>query len=214
LYPVFRRQKGVVLLEWVTRISWADLLVIIIILRSTYVGSQRGLFGELFHILGICLAIVFGIHFYTIISGFINTYLFIPLNIADIIGFLIITLVIYLLLKLCYGLLQKIIKIEMFPAINRVGGPILGFCKGVTLSVLIFFFMLLTPVQYISDSAKTRSLFAPFFVNAGITLYEKSAEMFPAVQAKELKKLLSGAEPLKLDILRIKRKDKLDQILQ
>ena len=203
-----------VLLEWMARISWTDLLIIIILLRSTYVGSQRGFFGELFHIFGICLAIILGVHFYTPVSNFINQYFFIPTNIACIIGFLAITITIYLVFIFIYALLQKIIKVEIFPAINKIGGSLLGFAKGFAVSIFLVFIMLLTPIHYITESAKTRSLFAPFFIKAGTVLYEKGASLFSAVKAAELEHLLKGAEPLKFNIFQLKRRDKLDEILQ
>ena len=108
-------------MEWMRHISWPDLLVVIIILRSTYMGSQRGFFGELFHIFGICLSIIFGIHFYIPVSYFINTYFFIPLNIAYIIGFLLVIITIYLAFRFIYAFVRKIIKIEVFPDVNKIG---------------------------------------------------------------------------------------------
>ncbi len=197
-----------------TYISWVDLLVIIVVLRSTYVGSQRGFFGELFHIFGICLVIVFSIHFYTPVSNFLNQYLFIPLNIAYIIGFLIVTIVIYLIFKCIYGFLRKVIKIEAFPVINKIGGSVLGFCKGFAIATFLIFIMLLTPIRYITESAKTKSSFAPFFIKAGTLLYEKSLGIFSAVKTKELEQLLKGVEPLKFKGLQFKRRDALDEILE
>lgn len=201
-------------MEWMARVNWADLLVIIIVLRNTYVGSQRGFFGELFYIFGIYLAIIFGIHFYSILSNFINKYLFIALNISDLISFLIITFGIYFGFKVSYSFLQKIIKIELFPAINKIGGPLLGFCKGFVISTALFLIMLLTPISYITNSAKTGSLFGPFFIKAGTTLYEKSLNIISAIRPRDLTQLLAGAEPLKFKKFRLGKEEKLDKILQ
>lgn len=201
-------------MEWMARVNWADALVIIIVLRSTYVGSQRGFFGELFYIFGICLAIIFSIHFYALLSNFINKYLFIPLNISDVISFLIITFAICLGFKFIYGLLQKIIKIEVFPAINKVGGPLLGFCKGFIISILLFLIMLLIPIGYITDSAKEKSLFGPFFIETGVTLYKKSLSVISATKGRDLTRFLSGAKPLEFKIFKLRRKDRLDEILE
>ncbi len=201
-------------MEWMRHISWPDLLVVIIVLRSTYMGSQRGFFGELFHIFGICLGIILGIHFYIPVSDFINTYLFIPLNITYIIGFLLIIITIYLAFRFIYAFARRIIKVEMFPAINKIGGPIIGFCKGSALSIFLFFIMLLTPIHYISESAKTRSLFAPFFIKIGTTLYETSLKILPDVEKKGLEQLLKGVKPIEFKEFRFKKRDKLDEILE
>ena len=64
------------------------------------------------------------------------------------------------------------------------------------------------------NAAKTRSVLAPFFINAGVTAYERSAKIFSKVKIEELRDLLAGATPLEIKGLRLKRKDKLDEILQ
>ena len=135
-------------MEWITSIKWPDLLVIIIVLKCTYSGSQRGFFGELFHIFGICLAIICGTHFYSPIAIFFNTYVLIPFHVGNILSFGIVAFCCFILFNYIYGLLQKIIKVEMLPLLNKIGGPVLGFFKGMILCSFIFFIMLLTPINY------------------------------------------------------------------
>ena len=207
-------QKGVVLLGWMARVNWADVIAIIIVLRSTYVGSQRGFFGELFYIFGILFTIILSLHLYGNLGNFINRYLFIPLNISNLISFLIIIFILYVGFRFLYGFIQKVIKIEILPAINRIGGPLLGFCKGFVMATILYFLMLLIPITYITDSAKTKSFFGPFFIKTGTILYEKGINLIPVVESKDLTQLLSGAKPLKFGTFRLKRKDKMDEVLQ
>lgn len=201
-------------MEWMARVNWADIIAIIVVLRSTYVGSQRGFFGELFYIFGIFLTIIFSLHFYAIVSNFLNTYLFIPLNVSNLISFVIITSTIYLCFRFIYGFLQKIIKIEVFPAINKIGGPMVGFCRGFVTATAFFLLMLLIPVSYITESARANSLLGPFFVKTGTVLYKKSLNLIRIVEPKDLAELLSGAEPLRFRMFRLKRRDGVDEILQ
>jgi uncharacterized membrane protein required for colicin V production len=207
-------KREVVLLEWITRFNWVDVLVIVVLVRGIYVGSQRGFFGEFFYILGISTTIIFGIHFYSIGANFMNKYLFIPLNISNLLGFLFITFCLYLTFKFIYRLLQKIIKIEVFPAINKIGGLLLGFCKGFVISVLLLLIMLLIPIGYITDSVKAKSVFGPFFVDKGISLYKRVVAVISVVEPRDLTQLLEGAKPLNLNIFKFKKRDRLDEILQ
>ena len=94
-------------MEWLARVNWVDVIVIIIILRSTYVGSQRGLLGEFFHIFWIFIAIIFSTHLYFPISQFLNKYLFIAVNISDLISFLFVAGVIYLIFRFAGKFLQS-----------------------------------------------------------------------------------------------------------
>ena len=201
-------------MEWMTRINWVDALVIIIVLRSTYVGSQRGFFGELFNIIGICFSIIFGIHFYFRLSNFLNAYLLIPLNIANFISFIIIALIVFIVIKYIYGLLTRIIKIEMFQAISKTGGTLLGFLRGTAICMLLVFVMLLVPISYITESVKSRSLLSPFLAGAGSVMYKKSIGLISAIEDGKLERILSGAEPINFEGLRLKKRDKLDEILQ
>jgi uncharacterized membrane protein required for colicin V production len=191
-----------------------DLLAVIIVVRSTYVGPRRGFFGELFYILGFYLAIIASVHFYPFGSNFINKYLYIPLNISDLISFLIIISCVYFAVKSSYGLLQKLIRIEIFPAINNIIGLLLGFCKGFIISALLILIMLLVPVSYITDSVKAKSLFSPFLIKTGVALYKQGLSMISNVEPRDLTQFLSGAKPLDFKIFKLKRKDKLDEILQ
>ena len=201
-------------MEWLARVNWVDVIVIIIILRSTYVGSQRGLLGEFFHIFWIFIAIIFSTHLYFPISQFLNKYLFIAVNISDLISFLFVAGVIYLIFRFAGKFLQKTVKIEVFPNLNRIGGSILGLVKGLALTMIITLVMLLIPIRYVYYSVHTKSLTGPFFIKAGTTVYRKCAEIVPVMKKRDLQPLLSGAKPLDLGIFRLKRRNDLDDILQ
>jgi len=201
-------------LEWMAQISWPDLLAIIILLRSGYVGSQRGFFGELFHIFGMCAALFLAVFFYIPVSGFFNRYLFIPVSISYLLGFISILFFFYIVIKVAYGLMGKILKIEVIPGINKIGGLLLGLSKGIVLATLLFFAMLLTPIEYVFESAKERSLLAPFFVNAGVGLYQGISGVFSRGETGgEIERLISGVNHLHIKKLKLKRKDNLDEFL-
>ena len=153
------------------------------------------------------IVIVFGIHFYSLAANFLFKYLFIPLNIGNLISFFILSLLTYLIFFRIYNFLRKIIKVEILPAVNNIGGLIFGFCRGFVFSVFIAMILLLIPLAYVTDSVKKNSRLAPFFIRTGAILYEKTAGIVSKVKTERLKQLLSGAEPLKFEILNIKKRD-------
>lgn len=204
-------------MEWVSRVNWVDVLFLIIILRNIYVGSQRGFFAELFNILGMGIAILLSIHFYSQIAAFFNKYLYIPLNISNIISFLAVAFLICLLFQFISAIVKKVVKVEVFPdfnkAINIFGGPIVGFCKGTAVSLFIFLVLLLVPISYVVSSAKDGSLSGQFFARSTKTLYEKAINMIPSVRPVDINLLLAGAEPLKFKMFQPKSGDKLDEVI-
>jgi len=74
--------------------------------------------------------------------------------------------------------------------------------------------MLLVPISYITDSVKARSLFSPFLIKTGVALYKQGLSMISHAEPRDLTQFLSGAEPLNFKMFKLKRKDKLDEILQ
>lgn len=204
-------------MEWVSRVNWVDVLFLIIILRSIYVGSQRGFFAELFNILGMGIAIVLSIQFYSQIAAFLNKYLYIPRNISGIISFLAVAFLIHLLFQFATGLIKKVVKVEIFPnfnkGINAFGGPIIGFCKGMMVSLFIFLVLLLIPIGYVINSAKDGSLSGHFFARSARTLYEKTIGIIPSAKPVDITPLLAGAEPLKFKMFQPKKSDKLDDVI-
>jgi len=203
-------------LELMGRINWADALAIIVIIRSCYVGSQRGLLGELFCIFGMFLAVIFSLHYYYSLAQFMINYMYIPGNIANLTSFVLIIGIAYLIFVALYRFVvnMKIIKIDAFPSLNRIGGALIGFFKGVAIASVLFLALLLVPIKYFTDSAKSRSLLGPALAETGVVVYEKSLSIFAYIKARNLSEHLSGAQPIKFDKMKIKRKDKLEQILE
>jgi len=204
-------------LDWISKVNWVDVLFLIIILRSIYVGAQKGFFTELFNILGVGIAIVLSIHFYSPGANLLLKYFFIPLNISNLIAFMAVMFFVYLLFQLVENIIKKLIKIEILPnfnkVINKIGGPVIGLCKGIAISIFIFLVLLLIPVGYVVNSAKVNFLSGEFFSQAATTLYTKTVSIIPYTSPVDIHPLLEGAKPLEFNIFRPKKQDKLDEFL-
>ncbi|MBL7070717.1 MAG: CvpA family protein [Candidatus Omnitrophica bacterium] len=203
-------------MEWIGEINWADALAIILILKTVFSGLQRGFFGELIYIGALYFSIIFSLHFYTQLANFLNSYLFVSNYVSGLIAFLLITVVTYVIIISLFNIIQnlKIIKIEAFSGLNRAGGAIFGFIKGIGIASILFLAMLLVPLKYVTESANKNSLLGPFFAQTGVMIYEKTLDVFAGIEARDLSGHLSGTAPIKLEKLRIKRRDKLDDILE
>jgi uncharacterized membrane protein (Fun14 family) len=124
---------------------------------------------------------------------------------------------VYLLFQLVENIIKKLIKIEILPnfnkVINKIGGPVIGLCKGIAISIFIFLVLLLIPVGYVVNSAKVNSLSGEFFSQAATTLYTKTISIIPSTLPVDIHPLLEGAKPLEFNIFRPKKQDKLDELL-
>jgi uncharacterized membrane protein required for colicin V production len=204
-------------LDWVSKVNWVDVLFLIIILRSIYVGSRKGFFTELFNIMGVGVAIVLSIHFYSSGAGLLLKYLSIPLNISNLAAFIAIAFCVYMLFQIVEAIIKKIVKVEIFPnfnkTIDKIGGPIIGFCKGIAISIFIFLVLLLIPIGYVVNSTKVNSLSGKLFSRASAALYVKTISVIPYTSPVDINPLLKGAKPMEFKMFQPKKQDKLDEVL-
>ncbi len=201
-------------MDWITRINWVDVVLILIVVRSGYVGFQRGVFGELFHLAGFLLSIIVSMHVYGYVVKFFNTYLFLPLNISIFFGFVITAIFIFLVFIVISRFASRVIKVEIFPLIDRVGGPLIGACKGFVLSAIVASVLFVTPIEYVTVSAAQRSVLAPHFVGFGIGVYKATIGRMLRKKDVNISRILEGADPIDFHFFKSRRKDKLEEILE
>ena len=51
-------------MEIITKINWVDVLILIIIIRTTYVAFQDGLSREIFPLIGAACMVMLSLHYY------------------------------------------------------------------------------------------------------------------------------------------------------
>ena len=198
----------------ITQLNWVDLLFLLIFLLSGYIGWQRGLFGEFFYLFGLYIVIISSIKFSCPTSVFLNKYLSIPLNFTYIVAFLMIGLVLYLIFVRLYSLLLKLAKIEVFSGTNKVGGLIIGLIRGFAFSILISYMLVVIPFSYIAESVKTNSYSGNFFLTSGEFLYSSTIKLMGLSEDTNINQLLHDIKPVQFKVLKMKRKDGLEEFLE
>ncbi|MCM8781958.1 MAG: CvpA family protein, partial [Candidatus Omnitrophica bacterium] len=143
--------------EFFQKINWTDLLVVILLIRSSYVGFTRGFSWEFFRLIGVVCAAIGAIYFYEDISLLIGDYLPIIYPISSLLSFTAIYTIILFLLRLINLFMEKIIKIEVFSILEKIGGLCLGFLRGGILLSLLMISLILTPIPYFERSIKQRA---------------------------------------------------------
>jgi len=91
-------------MEILSKINWVDVLVLILILRTSYVSLQDGLSHEILPLVGSICMLVFSLHYYTKIAAFFyNNGLNLSLELLRLASFI--------LVAICIGILFRFIKI-------------------------------------------------------------------------------------------------------
>ena len=189
-------------MEIISRINWVDILVAIIMIRMSYVAFSDGLSHEIFPFLGSIIIVVAGLHYYARIGAFISANLLnIPVEISNFFGFLALVIVLGLVLKFIKSLLEKLIKVQWHPVIEKFGGLIVGIMRAyITASIILMLFALM-PLSYLQWSIRDKSLTGKYVLAAGPEIYERLSGLLPTIK-------VGGPAPAKDAIMKNLMSDK------
>ncbi len=141
--------------EVIQRFNWVDILFIILLLRILYIAFKTGLVPEFFKLLGTLLAIYVAMHYYTVLSDFLDARFGLekklPLDFLDFICFSLLAIISYLVGILFRQAFCRLIKLEAIPRLNQWGGFVIGIVRAVLLAGLFAFIFSITSVQYLHD---------------------------------------------------------------
>lgn len=172
-------------MEIFSRINWVDVIVIIIMLRTSYVALQDGLSHEIFPLIASIFTVITGLHYYDKIAYLISRNVVgLPAEVLKPISFILLVLVVWFILKLIRSILDKIIKVSWHPLIEKFGGLICGIIKASIVTSIILIILALIPLPYLQTSIREKSLTGMYFLKIGPTIYEKVTGLLPIVRTE------------------------------
>jgi len=112
--------------------NWVDLIIAIISLIVVLRAIKKGLFAEIFDLLGVFFAIYLSLQYFTRISDMLGKKMkaIAPLEFIDFLVYAALAAAGYLVFVIFRLALVKILKINIHPTLSRVGGFIIGFVGG------------------------------------------------------------------------------------
>ncbi len=145
------------LLEILNKLNWVDLVLIVIFLRVVWIGTRTGLPIELFKFLGTVSATYLALHYFTIFSDSLKHILPLtvkasPIELIDFVSFVILVITGYLIFTALRFLFYRFLKMEAVPLLSRWGGFILGIARGILLTSLIVFMLVISSISYFKNS--------------------------------------------------------------
>lgn len=159
----------------ITRINWVDVFILILLLRMGYVAFRDGLSREIFPLIGSVVLIVVSLQSYKSLGSWLSQKFFsMPLDMANLLAFLLLSAGIGLLFKLVKAVLDRIIKVEWHPIIERFGGIIAGVVRSFITAGIVLTIIVLMPLPYLRWSVCERSLTGKYFLGIGPAIYQKA----------------------------------------
>lgn len=177
--------------KYIVGINWVDFLIIGIILRMCYIGLRTGIGIEFFKLLGVWIATMTTFQLYsTPLADMLHEKLpALPIDAADAFVFITLLTIIMLVVRMIRESFFLLVKIDAQNSLNKWGGLVLGFTRGIWIASLALMIMNISTIQYLETIAKS-SLFGHRFINIAPQIYEVShriiiSKLFPNTKVND-----------------------------
>jgi uncharacterized membrane protein required for colicin V production len=185
-------------MELITKINWVDILVAILMLRISYVAFRDGLSHEIFPVLGTILIMVLAMHYYVVFGSSISRSIMnMPMELSNFLSFFILVTALGFLVRLLRIALDKIVKVQWHPIMEKFGGLAIGIVKAYIIASIVLTALSLMPLSYLRWSIKDRSLTGKYILVAGPQIHDRIGRFLPAIKLDEKSKPTVPKEPAK-----------------
>jgi membrane protein required for colicin V production len=191
------RMRGSLLLAATTGNSttWLEPAIVAIVVASTLLGAWRGFIQTVAGLVGLVLAAFF--------AGRVAVWVDPVLNNPDVpphppvngaAAFVIAFLIIYVAVEFAAGLLRWLARLLFLGWLDRVGGAILGFIRGVVLSMVLVVALELFGKASFNATVRDSAIAVWLWQNAPAL-----AGMIPPGAEKSIESLVGGKTPFSLE---------------
>ncbi len=161
------------------KFNWVDVLFVTLLIRACYIGFRNGLLSEFLRFLGLLIAFLLSVNNYTLISSFLSSHTKWAGEELGIISFLFIFLSVLLVFKIAASVIGVFLDRNMISGLSKLTGLGIGFGRGILLISLIYVSFVNSPFEYISRSARDRSLASLYISNVASTAYRIGMNFYP-----------------------------------
>ena len=161
------------------KFNWIDIFFVTLLIRIGYIGFRNGLLSEFLRFLGLLIAFLLSVNNYTLISSFLSSHTKWAGEELGIISFLFIFLSVLLIFKIVTSVTSVFLDRNLISGLSKLVGMGIGFGRGILLISLIYALFVNSPFEYISKSARDRSLAGQYISNVASTVYRIGMDFYP-----------------------------------
>ena len=159
-------------MQILSRINWVDIFVLILMVRMSYVAFMDGLSHEIFPLAGSIVVFVLSLHYYKALGDMISQGMGnVGPEITYFLGFVILIVVSGFVVKFLKIIIDKIVKVQWHPVIEKFGGLFAGIVKAYIITAIVLTMMMLMPLSYLQWSIRDKSLTGKYVLMAGPQIY-------------------------------------------
>ena len=154
-----------------------DLVLLIIFLRSGYIGSLHGIWVELLRLVSVAGAIVIGANTTFVLAERLATWISVDVVIIETVVFFTLTLVAWLLLRMASRWIGRGFQQHAIAAWNQMVGVVFGLVSGALVAGLVAWALVSIPWDYLQHSVNERSLTGAIAVRLIRTVVQRAATL-------------------------------------
>lgn len=133
--------------------NWLDIVILVIIALSTFMGLRKGIIKAALSLAGLIVGVILAGRFYTVLAERLT---FIEQEaIAQAVAFAVIVIVVALIASILAAILKWITDATLLGWVNHLGGGIMGFLMGAIScgALLTIWVNFMTPPEIVRDSS-------------------------------------------------------------
>ena len=160
-------------------INWIDVSIMIIILLNMIIGIRRGIIRGIINLIGVITAIFLAIFWFKEVGEYISSHSQISGEIANILGFTIIFLGVYLIARIIEIFLKKILSLLFVSWIDGLGGALFGLIKGSLIVGILLVVITFIPLPVFLKEQLENSFLANRFAVMTTIIYDYLKDWLP-----------------------------------
>ncbi|TET07607.1 MAG: CvpA family protein [Candidatus Atribacteria bacterium] len=160
-------------------INWIDVSIMIIILLNMIVGIRRGILRGIINLIGVITAIFLAIFWFKEVGEYISSHSQLSREIANILGFALIFLGIYLIARIIEIFLKKIFSLLFVSWIDGLGGALFGLTKGSLIVGILLVIISFIPLPVFLKEQLESSFLANRFAVMTTIVYDYLKDWLP-----------------------------------
>lgn len=192
-------------MDILARLNWVDVIVIIVMIRVSYVAFHDGLSHEIFPFIGVICTLVLALHYYNSIGIYLSqNVMFMNRTVGSFIGFLGLFVIVGTIFRFLGKAVALILRVSWHPAIEKFGGLVIGVMKASVVVSTILIMLALLPLPYIQWSIRDRSVTGMYFLRIGPRIYATAAGFLPVADGNKAPASESVADKMTDSIVQAK----------
>ena len=165
--------------------NWVDLIIVTIVLRTSYIGLSRGIFSELLDLIGLVSITALTVNYGEVIGQSLRSQLALDPTIVTFAVFWGFFLSLVLVVRVVFRRLTAIIgKWEPIHWMIRWMSLAIGATRGVWWAGFLLVALTSSGVAYVQESGETRSLLGSRMIGVSRQTLERVADYFPGASQR------------------------------